>query len=554
MTRQFACLVLLMEAAVLGGGCSPELLNKDVGSRWYRSSARCSQGPYDFEVRAKGSRWGEHIALRAHSPRDIQGFYRVEVDGRVYRSGRFGEGKMAVTRKEGATPENPNHYYRVIQWVAVKRPQNSRCVAQAGEEGRATAVTEPAPGPGAAGKPTDPARRAAAAPVSAARTDLVALGDEERRLERQVLQRGQYETLFDFRISPTLGREVRLGTDQCLTDTTRMNEFHKGAKIRIRIWSAQPNDLEGVIFKLEHSVYQPNVSAKRWIAHLNRKLKCQSKRRKRQDRKAQPPRPERRVCIIGKGFRRPQGMRFTHWIKTSCHCSNRMQDPVCWGPKGFFAWADANLAKSPQGDCEFQQHFYQTGKRFEIRVKRQCRCADQPRDAACFGASGYRAFMLAQVTKRIDELARQRAELEKDRRQEALRRAPPPPRPMLDVRPPRPSRHAIWIAGYWVWNGQRYGWIRGWWRVPAQDVSAGLTTRASKPPPPAPRADPRPPRPVLQAVWTPGSWRWNGRGYVWYRGSWRIPPTGRHQWRRPRWQRIRGGVIFLPGGWTVRTP
>lgn len=133
-------------------------------------------------------------------------------------------------------------------------------------------------------------------------------------------------------------------------------------------------------------------------------------------------------------------------------------------------------------------------------------------------------------------------------------KTPPPPAPRTEVRPPRPSKNARWIPGYWHYADASFHWIVGLWDVPEEDVAKELTVQAPKPPPAAPPAAERPPepRPTQAAVWAPGQWQWDGRVYVWVPGAWRIPPSGQHAWRPAGWS-IRGrGAIFVPGGWRVR--
>jgi hypothetical protein len=35
-----------------------------------------------------------------------------------------------------------------------------------------------------------------------------------------------------------------------------------------------------------------------------------------------------------------------------------------------------------------------------------------------------------------------------------------------DVVPVQPSLAAVWVPGYWNWNGYQYNWIAGFWAVP----------------------------------------------------------------------------------------
>jgi hypothetical protein len=65
-------------------------------------------------------------------------------------------------------------------------------------------------------------------------------------------------------------------------------------------------------------------------------------------------------------------------------------------------------------------------------------------------------------------------------------------------------------------------------------------------------ADPIEPRPARAAVWIPGYWQWDGGGYVWIAGAWRIPPAAGQTWQPARWVVIRGGgAVFAPGGWRL---
>jgi hypothetical protein len=132
-------------------------------------------------------------------------------------------------------------------------------------------------------------------------------------------------------------------------------------------------------------------------------------------------------------------------------------------------------------------------------------------------------------------------------------KTPPPPPRRAEAQPPRPSRNARWIPGYWHHEDAKFHWIAGLWDVPEEDVKRELTVQAPTPPPAAPAHDEPPaPAPTRTAVWTPGSWQWNGRAYVWVAGAWRIPPDPRHTWQRPTWNVSSGRAVFVPGGWRVR--
>lgn len=69
-------------------------------------------------------------------------------------------------------------------------------------------------------------------------------------------------------------------------------------------------------------------------------------------------------------------------------------------------------------------------------------------------------------------------------------------------------------------------------------------------PPPAPeREPPPPPSPNAAAVWVPGYWHWNGLQYSWIGGHWEQHAPQGAQWHAPHYS-IRGSsYVYEPGGW-----
>lgn len=131
-------------------------------------------------------------------------------------------------------------------------------------------------------------------------------------------------------------------------------------------------------------------------------------------------------------------------------------------------------------------------------------------------------------------------------------KTPPPPAKRAETPPPRPSRNARWIPGYWHYDAKQFHWIAGLWDVPQEDIEKDLTVHAPKPPPPAPVEEKREPQPTATATWTPGQWQWDGRAYVWVTGAWRIPPAPDQTWKPAGWRVKVGGAVYVPGGWTLR--
>lgn len=68
------------------------------------------------------------------------------------------------------------------------------------------------------------------------------------------------------------------------------------------------------------------------------------------------------------------------------------------------------------------------------------------------------------------------------------------------------------------------------------------------PPPAAPVEMGQPPTP--DAVFIAGYWAWDGRQYVWANPHWIIPPPGYHQYYAPHWRRRPDGTsVYVYGYW-----
>jgi hypothetical protein len=68
----------------------------------------------------------------------------------------------------------------------------------------------------------------------------------------------------------------------------------------------------------------------------------------------------------------------------------------------------------------------------------------------------------------------------------------PPPPVQTEVVGEPPYAGAVWVGGYWGWEGGRHVWHAGTWE-----------------------------RPRPGYVWQPHRWEPRGRGYVFVRGGWR---------------------------------
>ncbi|MEO6874329.1 MAG: YMGG-like glycine zipper-containing protein [Opitutaceae bacterium] len=89
---------------------------------------------------------------------------------------------------------------------------------------------------------------------------------------------------------------------------------------------------------------------------------------------------------------------------------------------------------------------------------------------------------------------------------------------------------------------------------PQQQV-AYQTTTVVQPEPVAPPAAPAPltdivtPSPAANALWVPGYWDFNGTSYTWTAGHWEIPPPNAATYIAAHWETRAGANVFVRGYW-----
>lgn len=118
--------------------------------------------------------------------------------------------------------------------------------------------------------------------------------------------------------------------------------------------------------------------------------------------------------------------------------------------------------------------------------------------------------------------------------------------------PPRPAW--VWTPPRWVVSDGRWRFYEGYWHPafeppPLQiHQPRGTPIMVSVMPPP-PLIESRTEAPQPDAVWIPGYWSWNGRHFVWIGGLWSAPNPG-WTWVPPQWERRADGRWqWLPGSW-----
>ncbi|MBV8762133.1 MAG: hypothetical protein JO257_32870 [Deltaproteobacteria bacterium] len=458
----------------------PRLIPGVAQQTWYRATTICGQGPYEIELPATGSKYGEEVEVMVHAPHAVALHAELVADGTPVQQTTYGQ-----------------------------TPANARCVADTKERLAAGHAG------GGFGGGTQVQTGTMVVPPPAASTP-PALSIETSNIV-------QYDELLKFRVPD--------GAAPHLT---------------IRIWSVEPNDLEGVFFGAADVVWRPNVPEAQWEAHLRAAAEreraeaeawakahppqvvvvpqetAEERARRERDEQERIRREQERLRLqhereLEDARRRElqAALELQRREARAKYCAAHGEDRDCWGAGGLRVHLDLE-AHQREADAY---------------------CAAHKEDARCWSAEDW-SLRRTTWNKRLDAAA-------------AASTCQPtgaPPAPQGETQPPALSEHATWRPGYWQWTECTWVWLAGQWRVPDSDIAANATTKAPAAPPPPQAETPTPP-PVRTAVWIGGFWQWSGSTWVWIAGSWQLPPSPSVTWRPAEWQ-PRGVVhVLVPGGW-----
>lgn len=433
---------VLLLMSVLVAGCSPSLAYVPQTTEAYVSTVDCTQGPLELRGIATGARWGERWTLSAVAPRAVKGQAQAWLDAQS-----LGETSWATTHPV------PSADGKSTLQVPDPQPDAQRCVDRPVElvnpnappaEPGPVQVTgpepEPTPVPGPEPVPGPP-----------------------NTVGPAVLVRPNHDE------GSVLGRTAEIGTWSWTPDTPEgLPKLQAGQRLTVRLWSKLPNDFRGVVFFLRHEVARPQKVGATSVTWLTDEQWLTFQRQERAARLH-----EAALETIAQDHRRREAK-----------------------PSVGQAVADDEGDRLPPLHGEWLQ-------------QPPAQTVPQPHEPQG-----------------------------------------PPPTAVVETLPPQPSEHAEWIPGYWQWTGFEWAWLYGWWRVPQSDRDQGLTQTAPQEPP-AVRVEVPPPPPFAGAVWIAGWWTWDGRVWLWVPGAWRLPPPGTLHWRTPRWLPHGAKVRLDPGGWSV---
>lgn len=449
-----------------------------VTAHWYRSPVQCAQGPFEIELPLDAAKYGQDVELQLKTPRKVALHTELLADDHELNT------TDAIFDANGYTSGAPD---------------NSKCVADARER-----LAFARAGSGGTAGTTSTTTGTIAPPPTTTIAQLVPTG------------------------------EVVAGA------TLVQLKIPDGAhRIRVRLWSVEPNDLEGVMFGVLHVVWHPNVAEADYEAFIHRPppppppapapvrathveaavavhVDPQAEQRRIEAEHRREAEREARRQADAERRAREERERAIRAEQRRLFCASHPDDRGCWGPGGL----KVKLA-------------------FDVHLgEREAYCNAHHEDARCWTDEDFTRI------RNADSLRVHTA-------QTPSKPTTPPPAPIADPQPPKLSAHAEWRPGYWHWIESTWVWLAGQWRVPDQDIIAEQTTTAPAAPP-APQAETPPPPPVQAAVWINGFWQWDGGNWVWVAGSWQLRPSATVTWRATTWQ-PRGNVhILVPGGWVRR--
>jgi WXXGXW repeat (2 copies) len=118
-----------------------------------------------------------------------------------------------------------------------------------------------------------------------------------------------------------------------------------------------------------------------------------------------------------------------------------------------------------------------------------------------------------------------------------------------------PNAGMVWEPAHWSQRGGAWVFVEGHWRWSAPPQPVVWTPPVAPAQPVYIQTQPPPvineviaAAPFANAVWIPGYWHWNGFNHVWLAGHWSAPRAG-WRWEADRWTQGPQGWYRVPGHW-----
>ncbi len=216
-------------------GCGPSFTYLPTQVHAIRSLRSCSQGPLDIELAALGAQRGERVEVYACSSHAIGGHYRLFA-GSSSTEGSYGS----------------------------EAPDNKRCVASAEVLVQETSGATSKGPPQSQHQPSKPLAAAKAAATSERQIVEVPYSAPPGWChEQRENGGGSY--------SWTSGRTCACGLSETYITSMEWSDdsaapLRAGGPLTIRLWSVEPNDLQGVTFVARQLALDPATSQKKWLA------------------------------------------------------------------------------------------------------------------------------------------------------------------------------------------------------------------------------------------------------------------------------------------------
>lgn len=448
---------------------------------WYRVDAGCAQGPFEIELAATGTKYGEIAELELHTTHAVALEVAVLVDGRE------------VDRVHGVFDQ---------AGPVAGQPANAKCVAS----DRDKLVQSRPGGTGGTNGGTNVPASAGSAPALP---------------------------------PPSTTAPPLVRIDGLVPQSTSIVTFHvpraQAGRIKVRFWSIEPNDLTDVAFGFAHVVMRPNIGESAYDQYLadrearmrvtvseparvitetaedrarNERAARDASERARHDEEERIARERQAAIDAALAEERERRHR--------SYCDAHHDDRDCWGPGGFAGYHELELrarererycaANAEDARCwssnEWQQRRAVWSARVQVALRDQAAAQapkgpppapledSQPPQPSLHAEwrAGYWSWDEGQWVW----LAGQWNVPDQDVLHEQTATAPqPPPPPNLETPPPPPVHAVVWIPGYWMWNRTQWNWSAGSYQL-------AQTGRS----------------------WSPPRWRMRGSVHVFIPGGW----------------------------------